>query len=80
MYRSSGIFESPEQLCYQARMQYVKGHVETYDPEWHLLGRSREHRKEPRQHVWTLEKPAHMRPRHPSMRAPRMNRPIAATS
>ncbi|KAK7250327.1 hypothetical protein SO694_00007360 [Aureococcus anophagefferens] len=62
MFRSSGVFDSPEQLCYQSRMQYVKGHVETYDPEWSLAGMTKRENAAPRKHVWTLEKPEHMRP------------------
>ncbi|KAH8054690.1 hypothetical protein JL722_8633 [Aureococcus anophagefferens] len=74
MFRSSGVFDSPEQLCYQSRMQYVKGHVETYDPEWSLAGMTKRENAAPRKHVWTLEKPEHMRPRNPTLRSPTVKR------
>ena len=74
MFRSSGGFANPEQLLYQARMQYVKGHVEPYDQPGLKWGEEPPKSAE----VWTIQKPKHVLPRNASMRSPSMRRPSSA--
>lgn len=74
MYRSSGGFKNPEHLLYQARMQYVTGHVEPYDRPYRRFDDDDEKPPE----VWTIQKPQHVQPRNPTLRRTGVQRPRSA--